>query len=462
MRFDEFPLSGKTLNGIKAAGFETPLPIQVKVIPAALEMRDIVACAPTGTGKTAAFLIPIMEGLLEMKPRPVRFRPRALAVLPTRELAQQVGAHFRVLTSNTKLKAVVLHGGTEIGREEVSLNDNVDLLVATPGRLLDHLSRGGLKLSDLRYLVIDEADRLFDAGFLPELRRILDALPERRQTMLFSATMPPEMEQFARVILSDPERIQVGGIGTKDTIEESFWPVPDHQKIDLLKRVLSEETNLEKVLVFVRTRAKAHVYTSQLGEIAGLPAAELHSELSQTERTRTLEQFREGTVRLLVATDVAARGLDIQGVSHVINVDVPNTPDDYIHRAGRTGRLDRPGVAMTLVAPEELAIATAIEAAQRRRIPVKRVPGFPYDVEPGGDVYTAPQTVVSRKTTAAKPLKERKFSNVKKVESPFTKSGKLKQKHQDPAAEEDKPRRHGKKRAMRRAIKKKLPHQRKR
>ena len=375
-------------------------------------------------------------------------------VLPTRELAQQVAEHFRGLASATKLRCVVVHGGVEIGRQDQALNDGAELCIATPGRLLDHLERGGLKFSDLQYFVVDEADRLFDKGFLPDLRRLVDQLPDRRQTLLFSATMPKEMERFAHSILREPERIEIGMVGPRETIREEFYPVPEHQKFDLLSRVLSEEKHLERVLVFVRTRAKAHDFMPRLARQTGLKAAELHSDLAQEERDRTVRAFREGEVQLLVATDVASRGLDIAGLSHVINFDVPNTPDDYIHRVGRTGRVDRTGVAITLVAPNELALATAIEADLRRRIPMTRIPGFGYDAEEETE-----QIQPMGKRGKAGSLQKRVYTKGKK-ESPFTKSGELKPEHRK--KEFDKPPRRGeKKRLERRILSKKLPHQRK-
>lgn len=456
MKFTDFALSPTTLAGIAGMGFERPMPIQAKAIPTILEGEDLIACAQTGTGKTAAYLVPIMDSLLDVT-KAARFRPRALVMVPTRELAQQVCDHFEALTKGTRLRAAAFFGGVDIGAQERALQQGVELLVATPGRLLEHLRRGGLRFRDLNFLVIDEADRLFDAGFLPDLRKIVDELPERRQTLLFSATMPTEMEQFAHAILKEPQRIQIGLVAPAEAIEESLWPVPEHQKVDLLKAILAEQEELGKVMVFVRQRARAREVTPILAEATGLPTAELHAELTQKERNETLAAFRAGTIRLLVATDVAARGLDIEDVTHVVNYDVPNTPDDYIHRVGRTARVDRGGAAITLVSPKELALATGIEAVLRRPIRHGRMTGFPYDVpeEPEEVSLEKPRS----RRGVAQSFTERPTTGGKK-ENPFTKSGRLKKKFQGTADREEQSQK-SKKRQERRFVNKKLPHQKK-
>lgn len=452
--FSQFPLSQELLDAVRAAGYDDPLPIQEKVIPAALEGRDIIGCSQTGSGKTAAFLIPIIEDLLEM-PAAGRFRPRALVLAPTRELARQVATHFEMLAQFTRLRVAAIHGGAELGEQEKRFQEGVELIAATPGRLLEHLSRGGLRLSEVTYFVIDEADRMLDEGFLPEVRKVVDALPGRRQTMLFSATIPDGIEELAREILFRPERIQVGVVGPADRIVESFWPVPSAQKIELLQEVLKEQQGMEKVMVFVRTRAKARALTPLLRDLTGLATAELHAELTQQERQKALESFRRGELRLLVATDVASRGLDIPQVTHVVNFDVPNTPDDYIHRVGRTGRVDQPGVAITLVSPQELALSASIEEATRRRIPVQRLAGFRYDVpDDSGFVFRPTKH-------GAQPFRERTPEKPGSKQSPFTKSGELRKELREDTGD-NRSRRNLKKRLERRLVRKKLPHQRRR
>ncbi|CAN5262429.1 DEAD/DEAH box helicase [soil metagenome] len=451
MLFSDLHLNNKLLQAIADAGFAAPLPVQAKAIPLALERRDVIGCAPTGTGKTAAFLIPVIDGLLEM-PRAKRFRPRALVLSPTRELARQVAEVFEVLAKHTNLRVALLTGGEGIDSQDAPLNNGADLIVATPGRLLEHLSRGGLKFTELEYLIVDEADRLFDAGFLPEVRRIVDELPERRQTMLFSATMPIEMEAFAHSILHKPARVQIGAVGPRENIEESFYPVVEAQKTDLLRIVLAQEKDFEKVLVFVRTRKKARELAPVLHELTKLPTAELHAELSQSERNRAFDAFRSGEIQLLVATDVAARGLDIDGLSHVVNFDVPNTPDDYIHRVGRTGRVDRRGVAITLVSPMDLGLAAAIEAAVRRPIANKRLAEFLYEI-PSEEKKTP-----VRRSRSFDDFQPRRADGTKK--KPFTKSGQLIRELR-PDESETKPRRNAKKRMERKIKNMKLPHQRK-
>lgn len=455
--FTDFPLRREILQGIEAAEYERPLPIQTETIPAVLEGQDVVARSQTGTGKTAAFLIPAMESLLDMT-KAKSFRPLALVLLPTRELAAQVHDHFQRLAVNTRLRAALVIGGANPLEEEKHFQSGVEFLIATPGRLLDHLGRGGLKLSAIQMLVLDEADRMLDAGFLPEVRKIIDQLPADRQTLLFSATMPSEMERLAREILRSPKRIDVDAIAPRDTIQESFWPVPEHQKSELLKLIFAQQEEMEKTIVFVRTRQKARRLTAELRENLGFQAAELHAELPQEERSRTLENLRNGEIKLLVATDVASRGLDISGLSHVVNYDVPNTVDDYIHRVGRTGRVDRSGVAITLVSPAELALSLAIENSVRRKIPIQRIPGFAYEM-PEDEEESFHLTQEAKKRTAARKFIQREFQKGKK-KKPFTKTGQLIPELRE--KDEDKPRRNYKKRMEKRILNKKLPHQRKR
>ncbi|MBI1289961.1 DEAD/DEAH box helicase [bacterium] len=453
--FSDFPLSDKLKGAVADLGFTAPLPIQEKVIPLALERRDVVGCAPTGTGKTLAFLLPIMDGLLEMG-RVRRFRPRALILLPTRELAIQVGEVFRSLATKTGLRSVVVCGGMDLSEQEQQMQLGVDAVIATPGRLIEHLERQGLKFAELEYLVLDEADRMLDEGFLPDIRRIVDQIPDRRQTMLFSATMPPEMEKFARELLSEPARIQVGLVAPKDSIEERAYPVIEEQKVDLLKAIFEREQGFEKVLVFVRTRARARELVEPLQAVTGSVARELHAELTQKERTAALDAFRSGECKLLVATDVASRGLDIEALSHVVNFDVPNTPDEYIHRIGRTGRVDRTGIAITLVSPKEQTLFMAIDNAVRRPIVTRRVEGFPY-IFPEDEFGEGGSESSKRKRRGSTSFRPTEASAGEK-ENPFTKSGHLKKKYQHRELEEG-PRRNSRKRIEKKIKNKKLPHQ---
>lgn len=452
MSFDQFPLSPPVLAGIAGAGYVAPLPIQKVAIPAVLEGEDVVGCAQTGMGKTAAFLIPLIE-MLHDQPKVRRYRPRALVLAPTRELAVQVGEAFAVLASETALRAVVITGGVELGPQEVALGEGADLIVATPGRLREHLQRGGLRFGELQFLVIDEADRLLDAGFLPEVRAIVDTLPERRQTLLFSATMPPEMEQLARTILRHPKRLQIGLVEPKEAIEEEFYPVAEGQKGELFRALVAEQRDLGKLLVFVRTRARAAELTPVLRTLTGLATAQLHGDLLQEERRAALEEFRAGDIRVLVATDVASRGLDIEGVTHIINYDVPNTPEDYIHRVGRTARVDRSGVALTLVSTEERALAERIRAAVRRPIRTGRLAGFPYEF-PGEEGATLLSPPPPRKPLS---FHERPAGEGKRP-SPFTKGGGLKKSfaRREEATENQRNRR----KRIEKKAKRKLPHKR--
>jgi ATP-dependent RNA helicase RhlE len=375
--FDELPLDPRLRLGVRAMGYTTPTPIQDRTIPAAVLGRDLVGTAQTGTGKTAAFLLPTLERLLELPAG----RIYGLVLTPTRELALQAEQFVRQLGRHTRIRGAAVYGGVGMADQERALRGGVEIVIATPGRLLDHMSRGYVNFSALRVLVLDEADRMLDMGFLPDVRRILAKLPTARQTMLFSATMPPEVVRLAQEYLRDPRMVQVDPeVVAAVGVSHLVLPTPGHRKFDLLVELLRDET-LTSVLVFVRTKHRADRLARQL-VAHRIDAGVLHGGRSQSQRTRALSGFREGTHRLLVATDLAARGLDVEDVSHVVNYDVPHEPETYIHRVGRTARAQRRGDAYTLVAPEEEGDLARIERLLAARIPRAQIPGFDYTAPP--------------------------------------------------------------------------------
>jgi ATP-dependent RNA helicase RhlE len=372
--FEALPLHAKLQRGVREIGYRVPTPIQQGTIPHAVSGRDIVGTAQTGTGKTAAFLLPVLERLLEEP----KGRILALILTPTRELALQADGFLRKLAGHTHLRGAPVYGGVGMVDQERALRGGAEIIVATPGRLLDHMSRGYVDFRSLRILVLDEADRMLDMGFLPDVRRILDRLPRQRQTMLFSATMPPEVVALSRQFLRDPKFIQVeertvAAVG----VSHLALPVSPHLKTDLLLTLLQDET-MTSVLVFARTKHRADNVCRQLQQ-RGVRAGVIHGNRSQSQRVRALEAFRTGEFRVLVATDIAARGVDVKDVSHVINFDVPHEPETYIHRVGRTARAQQRGDAFTLVTPEEEGDLTRIERLIGMPIPRTRVPSFPYD-----------------------------------------------------------------------------------
>lgn len=355
MNFEQFNLDSRLMQGIKYAGYETATPIQEAAIPAALRGRDIIGTAQTGTGKTAAFVLPILDKLLDGS----RGMPRALIVTPTRELAEQIHQVVRALAAGTKLKSATIYGGVTANRQIKALKEGVEILVATPGRLLDLVQQRYVRLERVEILVIDEADRMFDMGFLPDVRRIIKAVPTRRQTMLFSATFPLEVEQLAGQSLIDPQRITMGLSRPAHTVTHALYPVPAHLKSELLLKLL-KQTATESVLVFTRTKHRAEKVARQIAH-AGLRVTSLHSNRTQPQRENALRGFKSGHFQIMVATDIAARGLDVESISHVINYDMPDTADAYIHRIGRTGRAQRTGDAFTLVTPEDNDMVRTLE-----------------------------------------------------------------------------------------------------
>ena len=384
MNFEQFNLDSRLMQGIKNAGYETATPIQEAAIPAALRGRDIIGTAQTGTGKTAAFVLPILNKLLD-GPRGI---PRALIVTPTRELAEQIHQVFRALSVGTKLRSATIYGGVGATRQIKALKDGVEILVATPGRLLDLVQQRYAKLHTIEVLVLDEADRMFDMGFLPDVRRIIKAVPTQRQTMLFSATFPPEVELLSAQSLINPQKIAMGISRPAHTVTHALYPVPAHLKSALLLQLL-KQTASDSVLIFTRTKHRADKVARQVAH-AGFRVTSLHSNRTQGQREQALSGFKTGHFRIMVATDIAARGLDIESISHVINYDMPDTADAYIHRIGRTGRAQRTGDAFTLVTPEDNDMIRQLERIMGHPLKRETLPDFDYSL-PAPKHATAPR-----------------------------------------------------------------------
>ena len=376
MAFNALGLPQQILKGVRAAGYSEPTPIQRKAIPIVLEGKDLIGAAQTGTGKTAAFILPILARLLH-GPK----RLRALVLTPTRELAAQVETNARDYARFTDINVGVVYGGVPLPPQERALRAGVDLLVATPGRLLDLHGRLALRLDYVEVLVLDEADRMVDMGFAPDLRRILRLLPHDRQTLLFSATMPPELNQVAREALKEPARVDLAPPSRPAAgITQAVYPVPRNLKTELLDEILSA-IDVRSMIVFTRTKHGADRLARQLGK-RNYAVAPIHGNRSQSQRERALGDLKRGRIQILVATDIASRGIDVEGISHVVNYDVPHTPEDYVHRIGRTGRVDAVGDAFTLMSPEEQKDFTAIERFLGRAVPRVMLPDFDYHMRP--------------------------------------------------------------------------------
>ncbi|MCL5995097.1 MAG: DEAD/DEAH box helicase [Chloroflexi bacterium] len=373
MQFTDFTLDARLQRAINTAGYEMPTPIQVKTIPLALSGQDIIGTAQTGTGKTAAFVLPILQHLLGKQVRPSR--TRALIVTPTRELAEQINTAIQQLARFTNIRSASVYGGVGMGPQEQAFRQGVDIIVACPGRLLDHIEHGKT-LDGVEVLVLDEADRMLDMGFLPDVRRILRHLPRERQSMLFSATFAPELHSLSAGMLRKPARVDVGNGQPPRRIAHALYPISQHLKTSLTLALL-KQSNAYSALVFTRTKHRADRVARQIKQ-AGYTVATLHSNKSQNQRQQALNGFRSGKIHILVATDIAARGLDIATVTHVINYDIPDTPDAYIHRIGRTGRVEREGDAMTLVTAEDNAMIRDIERALGKSIERRTVTDFDY------------------------------------------------------------------------------------
>ncbi|RNC67460.1 MAG: DEAD/DEAH box helicase [Desulfuromonadales bacterium] len=374
MDFQSFNFHPHIAAGVEAAGYVTPTPIQAQAIPPVMEGRDVMGLAQTGTGKTAAFVLPILQRLMHGG----RGHVRALIVAPTRELAEQIHEAIGSLGKQARIRSVTVYGGVNVNPQVQKLKGGVEVVVACPGRLLDHIGQGTIDLAKLEVLVLDEADQMFDMGFLPDIKRILKHLPQKRQTLLFSATMPDDIKRLAHDILRDPVTVQVGSVAPPVTVTHAIYPVEQHLKTGLLLELL-RHTDTESVLVFTRTKHRAKRLGEQL-EKAGYKAASLQGNLSQNRRQAALDGFRDGTFQILVATDIAARGIDVSQVSHVINYDIPDTAEAYIHRIGRTGRAARSGDAFTMVTGEDALMVRTIERTLKAPLERRTVEGFDYSV----------------------------------------------------------------------------------
>jgi ATP-dependent RNA helicase RhlE len=377
--FDRFDLATPLLRAVAAAGFTEPRPIQDETIPAVLDGQDVLGLAQTGTGKTAAFALPILDRLLEDSGP----GPRALVVAPTRELASQIDAEFRMLAKFTRISSVTIYGGVSARAQIAALRRRPDVVIACPGRLLDLHNQGAVRLDRIETLVLDEADHMFDMGFLPDIRRILAALPKRRQNLLFSATMPRAIRGLADDLLRDPHLAELNHSMPAATIEHALYPVAEGGKQALLERILSDE-GPASTIVFTRTKHRARRLAEKLDR-AGHRAVALQGNMSQSQRDRAMRGFRGNRFDILVATDIAARGIDVTKVSHVINFDVPTTPEAYTHRIGRTGRSDNDGNAATFITGDDRAMVRAIERNLGEAIPRCEVPGFTGKEAPSED-----------------------------------------------------------------------------
>ena len=376
MSFKLFELHPLIQAGVEALGYEEPTPIQTECIPLILQGQDVMGMAHTGTGKTAAFGLPILQRLMSGPRR----RVRALIIAPTRELAEQIHEAINELGRKTKVKSVTVYGGVKQTSQVRKLQDGAEIVVACPGRLIDLMDQGVIDLTHLEVLVLDEADRMFDMGFMPDIRKILKRIPSERQTLLFSATIPDEIRRLAREVLRDPVTVQVGESTPVSTVSHALYPVEQHLKTGLLTKIL-DRTDTDSVLVFTRTKARATRVAMHLKK-AGFPVASMQGDLSQGQRQDALNGFRTGKYRILVATDIAARGLDISRISHVINYDMPDTVDAYTHRIGRTGRAERTGDAFTFVTREDRAFVWAIENVLGEEIERRTLEDFDYTAAP--------------------------------------------------------------------------------
>ncbi len=379
MSFETFNFHPSVMAGVRALGYVRPTPIQIQSIPPITQGRDLIGLAQTGTGKTAAFVLPILQRLLASP----RDDVRALIISPTRELAEQTCETTNELGKQTGLRSTAIYGGVSMDQQTRRLYSGIEIIAGCPGRLLDHLWKGTLDLSHLEVLVIDEADRMFDMGFLPSVRGVLRCIIHSRQTLLFSATMPGDIRRLVKEILHDPVTVQIGCTAPVATVSHAMYPVKQHLKTALLKELL-RSTKTESVLVFTRTKHRTERVAQQLAR-AGYRAAALQGDMPQYRRQAVLDGFRNGSVKILVATDIAARGIDVLDISHVINYDMPDSTDAYTHRIGRTGRIGKTGEAFTFVTGKDQATVQALERLIKKPIERRTLPDFDYTVpEPTG------------------------------------------------------------------------------
>jgi len=395
MSFDKLGLLPNLLGTLKLQGYLKPTPIQVKAIPVILAGRDVLAGAQTGTGKTAAFTLPVLQLLVQSGG--TSRRPRSLVLEPTRELAAQVGESILTYGKNAPLRSTVIYGGVSIRPQIEKLRKGVDIVVATPGRLLDHIGQRTLNLSQIEILVLDEADRMLDMGFIHDIRRILKLLPKKRQNLLFSATYTDEIKRLADGLLHNPELIEVARRSmAAETVSQVVHPVGHNRKRELLSHLI-KRGNWNQILIFTRTKHGANRLTKQLLS-DGISATAIHGNKSQAARTKALDDFKKWSVQALVATDIAARGLDIDGLPHVVNFDLPHVPEDYVHRIGRTGRAGSSGAALSLVCENEKKLLLDIERLLKRKITKEVVPGFQME-----------RTVLDSKLSGLPPQPRKKF-----------------------------------------------------
>ena len=401
MNFNQFNLDSRLLAGVEKAGYNEATPIQEAAIPAALEGHDLIGTAQTGTGKTAAFVLPILHRLLDGP----RNQMRALIVTPTRELADQIHENIRTLAVGTRLRSATVYGGVGAQPQIKALRDGTEIVIACPGRLLDLIDQRHAKLEKVEVLVLDEADRMFDMGFLPDVRKILKFLPTQRQTLLFSATFPKEIEQLATTTLRNPKRISLGISRPAHTVTHALYPVAQHLKTPLLLQLL-RQTDTDSVLIFTRTKHRAERLSKQI-QTSGYKVTSLHSNRTQGQRQAALKGFKSGFYQIMVATDIAARGLDVESITHVINYDMPDTADAYIHRIGRAGRAERTGDAFTLVTPEDNDMIRTLEKIMGTPLTRETLPNFNYTAPPPVRPATPAPVLHATHHSSGKPVRQK-------------------------------------------------------
>jgi ATP-dependent RNA helicase RhlE len=433
MSFDSLGLCAELLSAISSQGYTTPTPIQAQAIPVIFEGCDLLAGAQTGTGKTAAFALPIVQILSETILRKKRRSPRVLVLVPTRELAAQVSKEMQNYGRRLSLRSTMIYGGVNIRAQIERLHRGVDIVVATPGRLLDHAERGTIKLSEVEFLVLDEADRMLDLGFIDDILNVVEYLPSQRQNLLFSATYSQSIKQLADELLDHPRRIEVARRNiAADAVVQAVYPVERSRKREMLSHLI-RKGDWNQVLVFARTRYGADKLTAEL-LFDGIQAAAIHSNKSQSIRTRTLAEFKRGELRVLVATDVAARGLDIERLPHVVNYELPQVPEDYVHRIGRTGRAGEAGEALSLVCPEEQPRLVAIETLLKYAIPRQTIAEFPQiAVKRGGKAKLKGKIKTGKKTKGPSKPKKKPARQKNKVSTKTTTSRRGKAETAQPA-----------------------------